>query len=97
MNIQEAVKILRKHNEWRRYEGPIGQGPEMVNQTELGIAIDTVCDEMDDNREKPRLAIVTNEEHLFYGLRVKVVKRIKWLDLNDSEVFDESDLDFCDE
>lgn len=44
MNRQEAIEILRKHNAWRRYDGPIGEGPEMVNPKTLGEAIDEVCD-----------------------------------------------------
>ena len=34
---------MRQHNEWRRYDGPIGEGPKMAEPTQLGIAIDTVC------------------------------------------------------
>ena len=44
MEIKEAVMILRRHNEWRRYQGPIGEGPEMEDPKEFGIAIDIVCD-----------------------------------------------------
>ena len=39
MTLQEAVAILKAHNEWRRG----GEGP-MTDPTELGIAIDTVVD-----------------------------------------------------
>lgn len=44
MKAQEAVMILRKHNEWRRYDGQIGEGPQMTDPKILGEAIDTVCD-----------------------------------------------------
>ena len=39
MTIEEAIEILKHHNEWRR-----GANLElkMVNPTELGIAIDIV-------------------------------------------------------
>lgn len=40
MKLQEAVAILKAHNEWRRG----GEGP-MTDPTELGIAIDTVVDD----------------------------------------------------
>ena len=44
MTYQEAISILRQHNLWRRYDGPIGEGLEMTNPTLLGEAIDVVCD-----------------------------------------------------
>lgn len=37
MDIQEAVRILERHNRWRR-----GADIEMENPTRLGIAIDEV-------------------------------------------------------
>ena len=42
MNKQEATEILRKHNEWRRYDGELGKGPEMTDPKKLGEAIDTI-------------------------------------------------------
>ena len=42
MEIQEAIKILKKHNEWRRYNGDMLKSPAMPHPTEIGIAIDTV-------------------------------------------------------
>lgn len=47
MKAQEAVMILRKHNEWRRYDGPIEEGPQMTDPKILGEAIDTVCDTLE--------------------------------------------------
>lgn len=44
MELSKAIQILRNHNVWRRYGGPIGKGPKMVDPVELGQAIDTVCD-----------------------------------------------------
>lgn len=54
MKAQEAVMILRKHNEWRRYDGPIGEGPQMTDPKILGEAIDTVCDTLEQiiNQDK---------------------------------------------
>lgn len=42
MTIKEATDILRRHNLWRRYDGPIGEGPEMPNPKAVGDAIDTI-------------------------------------------------------
>jgi hypothetical protein len=44
MSIQEAIKILREHNAWRRYSGPIGTGPKATEPKLLGIAIDTAVE-----------------------------------------------------
>ena len=40
MKYSEAIKILEKHNRWRRS----GYG-EMVNPTELGLSIDCIVEE----------------------------------------------------
>jgi len=37
MKIKKAIKILKKHNKWRR-----GKGNTQTNPTKLGIAIDTI-------------------------------------------------------
>jgi hypothetical protein len=42
MTIKEAREILVEHNEWRRFDGELGESKRMVNPTDLGIAIDTV-------------------------------------------------------
>lgn len=42
MNYTEAIDILRKYNEWRRYDGPVDGGPEMIDPKLLGEAIDIV-------------------------------------------------------
>jgi len=46
MKIDEAVKILRAHNEWRRAAAylPEDAMPAMGDPRKIGIAIDTVCD-----------------------------------------------------
>lgn len=43
MTFTEAEKILAHHNKWRR-DNHIPNKYEMVNPTELGIAIDTAID-----------------------------------------------------
>ena len=44
MTKEEAFKILSHYQSWRRYDGPIGDGPEMQNPTELGKAIDVAIE-----------------------------------------------------
>lgn len=39
MNIKEAVDVLRRHNEWRRYDGE-GIAPMQESPREIGVAID---------------------------------------------------------
>jgi hypothetical protein len=41
MNIQQAIDILERHNKWRR-----GDGYEMVEPAEIGIAIDTIVEHL---------------------------------------------------
>jgi hypothetical protein len=40
MDKHKALDILRRYQEWRRYNGFIGEGPEMPNPKEIGEAID---------------------------------------------------------
>lgn len=47
MTREEAIKIVRKHNEWRRYDGEVGKGPEMIDPKTLGEAIDTAISELE--------------------------------------------------
>ena len=46
MKIDEAVSILRAHNEWRRAPAHLPEDamPAMGDPRQIGIAIDTVCD-----------------------------------------------------
>jgi len=44
MEIKEAIEILKKHNEWRRYDGDIDKSPEMISPKKIGIAIDTIIE-----------------------------------------------------
>ena len=67
MTLQEAAKILRAHNEWRRYDGPIGEGPEMTDPKTLGEAIDTACNELEGRFERAKE--LTWED-------------IRWIDIN---------------
>ena len=51
MTREQAIQVLRQHNEWRRYNGAIGQGPQPTDPKTLGIAIDTACDLLANLRE----------------------------------------------
>ena len=42
MELEQAIQILKTHNEWRRYNGKIEDTPEMQSQKEIGIAIDKI-------------------------------------------------------
>lgn len=44
MTLHEAVAILRRHNEWRR-----GADGEMVEARHIGLAIDIVCDHIEQS------------------------------------------------
>ncbi len=41
MTLQEAIDILTKHNEWRR-----GDEIDMIDPTQLGIAIDIILNQL---------------------------------------------------
>ena len=57
MNIQEAIRILRGHNAWRRYQGPIGAGPKATDPTLVGVAIDTAIEHLE------HLCVPTGDPH----------------------------------
>ena len=40
MSREQAIKVLEEYQEWRRYDGPIGEGPEMPSPSTIGEAID---------------------------------------------------------
>ena len=52
MNIKEATKILKEHNEWRRDKHLGGFELEMCNPKELGIAIDTIVEYLETEEEE---------------------------------------------
>ena len=81
MEYSEAIKILRRHNRWRR-----GAYIEMDNPKIIGIAIDTVLSDYKDRRDmlnwarselnaEPKMGRIENP------LMVKFLKKIvKWLE-----------------
>lgn len=42
MTLQEAIKILKSHNKWRRRTG--SDGVKMCHPTDLGLAIDLIVE-----------------------------------------------------
>ena len=44
MTKEECIEILSQFNEWRRYDGELGKGPEMIEPRVIGIAIDKAID-----------------------------------------------------
>ena len=50
MTRQETIETLRKYNVWRRYDGPIGEGPTMPDPTVIGEAIDTAIELLSDKQ-----------------------------------------------
>lgn len=55
MNREQALDILCAFQEWRRYDGPIGEGPIMPCPREIGQALDIAIDIMQgkEQTEKP--------------------------------------------
>lgn len=66
MELRKAIQILRNHNIWRRYDGPIGEGPNMVDPVELGQAIDTVCDHFTETASWQDMKLVIAAEGSIY-------------------------------
>ena len=48
MNIQEAVRVLREHNEWRRGNKAETWERMPYSPAQLGQAIDVVCNHYED-------------------------------------------------
>ena len=51
MKLKKALKILKRHNKWRRSEN-IPNIP-MENPIQLGIAIDTILEKLKPKNSKP--------------------------------------------
>lgn len=44
MDFIQAEAVLRRFNDWRRYDGPPGRGPQMPDPSYIGEAIDIACE-----------------------------------------------------
>lgn len=47
MKIKKAIKVLKKHNKWRRGDDSI----EMTDPKTLGIALDTAIEFLEQSKE----------------------------------------------
>ena len=63
MKIDEAVKILRAHNAWRRAPAHLPEDamPAMGDPRKIGIAIDTVCDALSQSDDWARALRLADE------------------------------------
>lgn len=52
MNPSEAAAIMRKHNEWRRWEGEPHKTPEMQSPELIGAAIDAAIEYIESREYK---------------------------------------------
>ena len=48
MKINDAVAILKDFNVWRRYDGPIDKSPSCPDVKDIGVAIDTVVEHIEN-------------------------------------------------
>ena len=53
MDRKTALGILKKHQAWRRYNGPIESSPEMQNPAIIGQAIDVAIHELERLCQEP--------------------------------------------
>lgn len=63
MKIDEAVSILRAHNEWRRAPAHLPEDamPAMGDPRKISIAIDTVCDALSKSGDWARALRLADE------------------------------------
>lgn len=63
MKIDEAVKILRAHNAWRRSPAHLPEDARgaMGDPRQIGIAIDTVCDALSPSDDWARALGLADE------------------------------------
>lgn len=47
MDRKTALEILKKYQEWRRYNGPVDESPAMPDPKEIGQAIDVAIRELE--------------------------------------------------
>lgn len=52
MDRSKAIEVLRGYNAWRRYGGPIGEGPAMPDPKEVGEAVDFAIKYMSETKEE---------------------------------------------
>lgn len=60
MDKNKARDILLRYNAWRRYGGPVGEGPDCPDPVAIGMAIDFAIEMM----RQPK---IIPEKDYFYG------------------------------
>lgn len=53
MDRKTALEVLKKHQEWRRYNGPIEDSPDMQDPAVIGKAIDVAIEALTCLTSKP--------------------------------------------
>lgn len=76
MTLQESIDLLRWHNEWRRYDGPIGEGPAMLEPKEIGLAIDKVVSSFDNGLQVGEYPIADDCTCRIVKRKVIVTKKV---------------------
>lgn len=64
MELQQAVHILKKHNEWRR-----GSDIEMIQPSKIGIAIDVIVEAFENKCSSSQL--INDSKGIFNNLKHK--------------------------
>lgn len=59
MDIEQAVKVLRAHNKWRRSTSDVIE-PMPYRGLELGLAIDSVCEYVEKSSAAQRIGTLTD-------------------------------------
>lgn len=55
MDRKTALKVLKKHQAWRRYDGPITDSPQMQDPKIIGMALDVAIHELERLCQEPPL------------------------------------------
>ena len=55
MSVKDVIEALRVYNEWRRYDGPLNEGPQMPEPTTIGKTIEAACEMLGKLNDKKAL------------------------------------------
>lgn len=89
MTREQTIEILSAFNAWRRYDGPIGEGPVMPGPKEIGMAIDSAIAILQSkevagmesiwNYSPKQLIEINLTQHPDLSIRVR--ERLKWVNI----------------
>lgn len=77
MTREQALDILSAFNEWRRYDGPIGQGPIMPAPREIGEAIDIAIEVLQAKE---------SSQHETENMSVWTIEQLKEKDIREEDL-----------